>query len=271
MGIFCKFISCHLAKSEYFPYTLFLMTDLPSELHQQAICAALSAKWLEAISLNEQILKTEPKNVDTLNRLARAYFELGQMKKAKEASEEALRIDPYNQIAFKFLKRIEACRKKNINQAINKSNLLNHSSQLLTDLFIEEPGKSKQVILLKVAEPQKLSRLSAGEPVNLIAKNRAIAVTDQCGEYLGVLPDDLSHRLLRLIKGGNKYQALIKNAKPNGLSILIKEVHRCTRFKNQPSFLDTLNLTSTYSSDHIVVLDQDSQETEGLTDEEETS
>jgi len=46
------------------------------------------------------------------------------------------------------------------------------------DLFIEEPGKSKLVNLLKVAEPQKLSLLSPGSPVYLQNKNRGICIID---------------------------------------------------------------------------------------------
>lgn len=227
------------------------MADNPSELHQQAIAAALSCNWQDAVRLNELILEVDPKNVDALNRVARANFELGELKKAKKFYQLALSYDPYNQIAFKFLKKIEACRNLPAFQTPTSSTIF----QNLSDLFIEEPGKTKMVTLLKVAEPQKLSLLSAGELVNLVPKNRVVAVTNQRGEYLGVLPDDLSHNMIRFIKGGNKYQALVKNVKPNSLSILLRETYRCARFKNQPSFLDNLNLTMTYSSEHIVVAD----------------
>src|SRR5206468_2099564 len=75
-----------------------------------------------------------------------------------------------------------------------------------------------------------------GMPVELIVKNRKITILDRRGIYLGILPDDLSHLLLRLIKGGNKYQGFVKSVRSNGLTILIRESFRSKRFKNQPSF-----------------------------------
>lgn len=226
------------------------MDESPSALSQQAITAALSCNWEEALKINQSIIDLDPKNVDALNRIARAYFELGKLKEAKKYYETALEQDPYNQIAAKFIKRIDTFSKKG-----SKIILPHSSTQINSDLFIEEPGKTKLVSLLKVAEPQKISLLSAGTLVNLVVKNRGVSVTDQGSEYLGVLPDDLSHRLIRLIKGGNKYQAIIKNIKPNGISIIVREVFRSSRFRNQPSFLDGINVNLAYSSDNIFVPD----------------
>jgi len=239
-------------------YTRSLMTDQTSTLHQMAINAALSSNWQQAIDLNLQIINEEPKSVEALNRLARAYFELGKFLEAKEFFEKSLSNDPYNQIAAKFIKRIETCKQKN--NKVKKTLGNNHNCpQVDSDLFIEEPGRTKLITLLKIAEPHKLSLLSPGALVNLNIKNKVIAVTDQ---------DDLSRHLVRLIHGGNKYQAIIKTVKINGLSILIRETYRCSRFKNQPSFLDNLNMAQTYSSDNIIMLDGD-EEPQTEADEEE--
>lgn len=232
------------------------MDESSSVLHQQAISAALACNWEEALKINQTIIEVDPKNVDALNRIARAYFELGNLKEARKHYESALKQDPYNQIAAKFLKRIDTFSKKG-----EKMVLPHNSSQISSDLFIEEPGKTKLVNLLKVAEPQKLSLLSSGILVNLVVKNRGISITDPDNEYLGVLPDDLSHRLIRLIRGGNKYQAIIKTIKTNGLSIMVREVFRSARFRNQPSFLDGLNVKLAYSSDNIIVPDDKDDDT----------
>jgi tetratricopeptide (TPR) repeat protein len=236
-------------------------------LTQQAISAALSSEWQKALELNQQIIQSYPNNVDALNRAARAYFELGDLDQSKKHYQKALEFDPYNQIAFKFLKRIEACRKKGGRGENHHSN--NHVL-LSADMFIEEPGKTKVVNLLKVAEPQRLSLLSPGTLVNLVVKNRGVSVTDPNNDYLGVLPDDLSHQLIRLIKGGNHYQALLKTIKTNSLTVLIRETHRSARFRNQPSFLDNMDLSMTYSSDHIVVPADDYEESPAETAEEES-
>lgn len=236
------------------------MDDSSTAITQQAISAALSCQWEEAVDLNEQLIDTDPKNIDALNRLGRAQFELGNLTKSKKSFESTLIFDPYNQIAAKFLKRIEIFRKKGHknNLSINLNNKSNsQSASINEDLFIEEPGKTKLVGLLKVAEPHKLSLLSPGMTANLVQKNRGISITDYNDEYLGVLPDDLSSHLLRLIKGGNKYQACIKNIKNNTLSILIREIFCSAKFKNQPSFFDHLNITQTYSSNNIILQNDD--------------
>lgn len=235
-------------------------------LKQQAIDAALSAQWQKALELNQQIIQAHPENVDALNRTARAYFELGDLDQSRKHYQKALEFDPYNQIAFKFLKRIEACKKKGGRDGTNSHN---HHLPISADLFIEEPGKTKVVNLLKLAEPQKLSLLSPGTMVSLVVKNRGVSVTDLDGEYLGVLPDDLSHQLIRLIKGGNKYQALLKTIKTNSLTVLIREEYRSARFKNQPSFLDNMDVSTTYSSDHIIVPMDDYEESPAETSDED--
>ena len=241
------------------------MADSILHLHQQAIQAALTAQWEEALTLNQSIIKADPTSVDALNRLARAYFELGNLKDSKKYYENSLKVDPYNQIAAKFLKRIESCSKRGANGEKQRSSA--NGFQFSLDSFIEEPGKTKVVPLIKVAEPQRLSVLSPGEVVKLVARNRGVVITDMENHYLGALPDDIGHRLLHLLRGGNKYQVLIKNVKINGLAVLIRETFRSARFKNQPSFLDNLGGIMAYSSDHIVVPDDND---EGSSDTDET-
>jgi len=54
------------------------------DLAQKAIAAAVKANWKDAIDLNKQILKDDPKDVDALNRLARAFSEMGEIIKAQK-------------------------------------------------------------------------------------------------------------------------------------------------------------------------------------------
>jgi tetratricopeptide (TPR) repeat protein len=204
--------------------------DSASTLQKQAITAALSYNWDVAVDLNKKMIKLCPDDTDCLNRLARALFELGKYPQAKKIYQEVLTLDPYNVIAQKNLKKIGAFKK-----GVVKTSHNGHS-QLSPLLFLEEAGITKVLTLVKLAEPQKLSMSSAGEEVLLQLKNRGISVTDMEGNYLGVLPDDASHLLMKLINGGNKYQAIIKSIKPNSLSILVREVFRSKKFKNQPSF-----------------------------------
>ncbi len=243
------------------------MDDNAATLHQLAIDAAISSHWEEALTLNQQIIELEPTNIDALNRLARAYFELGNFTDSKKYYQLSLKTDPYNQIAAKFLKRIEAFDKHGQSETLKKMLTKSNGHIFSPDLFIEEPGKTKVVSLLKVAEPQKLSLLSSGDEVILVAKARGVSVTDLNGEYLGVVPDDVSFQLLRLMKGGNKYKAYVKTIKTNGLSLLIREAYRSARFKNQPSFLDSTS-ANTYSSDHITLMDDNVESSDEEAEEE---
>lgn len=226
-------------------------------LQRQAINAALSFNWEEAVNLNKQIIKDSPNDVDCLNRLARAMFELGKYPQAKKLYQEVLDIDPYNSIAIKNLKKVSSFKKANGHLNVKSANHI----MISPSLFLEEPGITTVVSLVKLAEPQKLSLLSPGMEVTLVIKNHKICVIDFDDNYLGVLPDDISHLLIKLINGGNKYQTLIKSVKSNSLAILIREVLRSKRFRNQPSFIAESKATI-YSSDHISLASIDSESSE---------
>lgn len=232
----------------------------PLNLSQLAIEAALSSNWQDALKLNKKILKVEPQNVDALARLARVNMELGKLNLAKKFYSEVLKYDPYNPIAIKNLKIIKSFKSNSQNP--NR----NGSVKLSPSLFLQEPGKTKVVSLLKVAEPQKLSQAFCGMKVEIVIKNRKITITDFEGKYLGVLPDDVSYHLLRLIRGGNKYEFFIKSIKVNGLAVLIRETFRSKRFKNQASFLG--NLDAVVTTDLITSVDDPGDSIDSASDEE---
>lgn len=232
-------------------------------LSQLAIDAALDSRWEEALKLNKKILKVDPVNVDGLARLARVYLEKGRIHLAKRYYLEVVKIDPYNPIALKNLKIIKSFKSNGQQTAIH----LNGTTKLSASLFLQEPGKTKIVNLLKVAEPQKLSKAYCGMPVRIVIKNRKITIVDGYENYLGVLPDDICHHLLRLLKGGSKYDLFIKSIRVNSLAVLIKETFRSKRFKNQPSFLENsdrgLKLTEIFTSldkNNQTLLEQDGEE-----------
>lgn len=229
---------------------------------KRAIDAALECRWQDAISLNNKIIKSDPENVDALNRVAHAYFETGNLKLAKKYYTLALKFDQYNPIAAKNLKMLKAFK---LNDGILNTPY-NHV-KVSPSLFLQEPGKTKVVTLLKVAEPQRLSHVSCGTMATLLPKGRGITVLDPGDEYLGVLPDDVAFSLLRFMKGGNKYEACVKAVKVNGLSIIIREIFRAPKFKNQPTFLEF----SIISRDTTPIELQEASEPEMLDEEIETT
>src|SRR5579859_7061409 len=138
-------------------------TQLLLSLDRASINAALSAQWEETIELNKQILKINPEHIDSLNRLARAYFEIGKYSLAKKTYQSALKVDPYNPIAQKNIKKLAAFKDGDgTNHKASSDNII-----ISPSLFLEEPGITKVISLVKLAEPHKLSRLSPGKLVKL--------------------------------------------------------------------------------------------------------
>lgn len=199
--------------------------DSTQDLQQEAIKAAVNRNWNEAISLNEKILETHPNDIATLNRLGISYSVIGKNKKAEEEFKKVIEIDPHNQIAKNNLIRLKS----------NKSSgLLNPFSQTVS--FIEEPGKSKVVPLVNQAEPKIFSNLNIGELVQLGHCKHKVKVTNQDNIFIGYLPDNISHRLLQLLRVGYKYKTVIKSVNAKTPQVFISETHASKRLKGVPSF-----------------------------------
>lgn len=196
------------------------------DLAQKAVAAALTGNWREAVKLNNEILKKDAKDIDGLNRLARAHAELGNIKKAKSLVEKVLRIDPFNSIASKASKKWKnGAGGQTVQTAVTSA-----------EAFLEEPGKTKMVSLLYLGDPSLISKLDAGDEVNFSQGAHRISVVTFDGKYIGRLPDDLSARLRRFIKAGNIYKVLIKSTQVGEVKIFIKEVKRAEEFADVPSF-----------------------------------
>lgn len=191
----------------------------------QAIHAALSQNWDDAVNQNLMILSVDPNDLEALNRLAYAYIQLGSFTRARSICRKVLALDRYNAIASKNLQKIKL-------HTPTKAALV----KISPSLFLEEPGRTKMVSLINVAPSRTLYSLSIGEPVVFIIKRHTLEVRSAKKVYLGVLPDDLGFRLRRLILSGNRYEVFVKSIGKNSLSIFIKEIKRSKRFKNQPTF-----------------------------------
>lgn len=197
--------------------------------------AALSSNWQEAVKINEKILTFENSNVEALNRLARAQICMGQLEKAKKTYKKSLEIDPYNIIANKNMAKIAKAN----GQGPDAVARITTFAPNLSSLFLSEPGKTKVVNLLNLAQPSVLAILNYGEKVNMITKTHAVTIATEEGTYLGALPDDLAHKIIAFVAGGNKYEAYVKAVSPKLLTIFIRETLRDPRFINQPSFQTT--------------------------------
>lgn len=190
---------------------------MDTNLAQKAVDNALAGRWAEAVETNKKILKETPSDVDALNRLARAFSELGDIASARKTAEKVLKIDPINTIATKCLDKWKGASKFKKEKDVTID---------VVDAFLEEPGKTKMVTLLHPGDEKKFANLDPGEQVKLIPFAHRVSVMTSDGVYIGRLPDDLATRLKSLMKLGNKYRVLVKSIDAKKIDVFIRELQR---------------------------------------------
>ena len=200
---------------------------MDGDLAQAAISAALSGKWEKAKEINLQILSRDQKNIDALNRLARAYSELGNIEKARSTCQKVLKYDAFNTIAERSLNKWKTL-KKGDTYTSRPSN---------PQTFLEEPGRTKIVTLLFPGDPKLLAKLDTGDEVLIDTHSHRASITTVDNKYVGRLPDDLSARLKNFIQRGNIYKVFIKSVRINEVKVFIKEMTRTKQLSNTPSFI----------------------------------
>lgn len=234
---------------------------------QKAIDLALAQKWNEAISVNEEILGFDEKNIDALNRIAYALVKTGKIEKAKKTYRKIITLDRYNYIAQKNLEKISSISKsdKTRSTASLKKNSLSPTQ------FLEEPGKTKTVNLINLAPASILAKIDIGDEVYLYPKKHSIEVRTETKTYLGALADDISFRLLKFIKAGNDYRTCIKNIQKKLVTVFIREVMRGKKYAHHHTFMTVSHEWSTSTPREIkktFKIDEDEAQEEDLDNEE---
>jgi tetratricopeptide (TPR) repeat protein len=188
---------------------------LKQQRSKEAIDLAMQARWQEAVTINKEIVKDYPDDVDAYNRLGRAYMELGKYKLALEAYKSAVKLDPYNAIASRNIRRL--------NDIKDTGRAEVETEKVEPQQFIEEIGKAGVVTLNELAPKEKRARVVAGDRVVLKANGSMLTVEDSRGEYIGRA--DLKHaqRLARLMQGGNKYSAMVVKSTAEMMTLMIRE------------------------------------------------
>lgn len=194
-------------------------------LSQIAIKSAITKDWDKAIETNQKILEISPNDIPTLNRLGIAYSMSNNNKLAIETFNTVVKLDPKNNIAKNNLSRLK----------ISKSTPL-FNPDIKNISFIEEPGQSKIIPLVNGGEPKVISTINIGDPVEIIALKYKIKVLSKDKQFIGYIPDIISHRLIQLIKLGNKYKAVVKSTNPKNLQVFVSETYSSKRLKGLPSF-----------------------------------
>lgn len=188
-----------------------------SQLATKAITAASTGEWDHAIRYNSLLLEQQPLDIATLNRLGRAYSAVGNITSAQNAYRQVLSIEPDNPIAQKNLNKLTY-----LNESPNLTGSKQH--QLNPALLIKKPGATKLVTLIHLGPCEVCASLNCGQTVELIIGKREINVTDAYNRHIGKLPDDLAYRMRQLINLGVTFKAIIKDAHPQKVNIIIQEL-----------------------------------------------
>ena len=90
--------------------------------------------------------------------------------------------------------------------------------------------------LVYPAPVRTLCNVMTAQQVMLHSRRHSIEIRNNKGDYLGALPDDLSHRLIKLIAAGNTYDAYVKNVEKNTVVVFIRELKRSKKYAQLSSF-----------------------------------
>ena len=195
---------------------------------REAISLAMESRWEEAVAVNESLLQLEPDDIDASNRLGKALSELGDWSGARAAFERSVALSPHNAIARKNLERL--ARRK-------EAPLPNGRAQRLTPhLFVGESGKSTQVHLQDTPDTSVLAGVSPGTAIELRPADGRLGVYGLDGQCLGLLPPPVSRRLMRLMSGGNQYQAAVASVNGEQVSVVLRESYQHPSLRGVVSF-----------------------------------
>jgi hypothetical protein len=194
----------------------------------EAIELALATRWAEAVQVNRGIMDRFGPDEDTLNRLGKAYTELGQLNDATEAYKSTLKMNPVNPIAVKNLSKLQALRG---GQPVPAS-----KAKVDVDAFIEETGKTSLTALHVHAEGDPCSKVAGGDPVKLIVAGDTMNIETSRGVYLGHLEHALGRRLIKFLEGGNRYSGAVATCDGGAVKIIVRETYQDPKFFGRPSF-----------------------------------
>lgn len=194
-----------------------------------AVSLAMQSRWEEAVAANQSIVAIFPTDVDALNRLGKAYMELGRYAESSDAYGRALQIEPSNTIAKKNLARLADLKgSAPVVEVV--------PAGVAPRLFIEETGKTAVVMLQQPGAKEVIARVTAGDRVLLKQEGRLLQIATVTGEYLGLLEPRLGIRLTHLMQGGNQYEAAVTSVSDQHVRVIIRETYQAPEMAGRLSF-----------------------------------
>jgi Tetratricopeptide repeat len=200
-----------------------------SQYADDAVQLAIAGKWDEAVKLNRFIIESFGADEEAQNRLGKALSEMGKLKEAKASYEAALKINPMNSIAKKNAARINALLHQ-------KEGLKVGGTRVDLNLFVEEMGKTVITTVESPASADICSKVAAGDVAELRIEGDGIATDTSRGVRIGLLEAKLARRLIKFMRGGNRYQAGVTSCDGNTVKLIVRETYQDPHFAGKPSF-----------------------------------
>jgi tetratricopeptide (TPR) repeat protein len=195
-------------------------TRLKRQLTEQAIAAATEADWDQAAELNKRIIDMGADS-EAENRLAKAYWEMGELSTAREHYQAALALDPTNRIAERNISRLRML----LAEAGKKTIAAKKTDKAPVSIFVEETGKTGFAHLIELADPKHLAQVNPGDSVELAADGPRLEAKSN-GLHIGWVEPRVAARLLKLIADGNKYTAGVTSIGDRDVRIIIRETYQ---------------------------------------------
>jgi tetratricopeptide (TPR) repeat protein len=194
------------------------------QLSEAAIAHATRGEWDAAVDANRQLLELGP-DIDAYNRLGKALAEMNRHGEALVAYEQALERDATNRIAQRNVERLRLVLAADKPAKSAKNGKGRVADKAPATLFIEEMGKTGRARLINLAAPRVLAPLSPGDAVELEVEGQEL-VASVGRATIGSVEPRIAARLLKLMAGGNRYDAAITTIHEAGaeLTIIIREV-----------------------------------------------
>jgi len=228
---------------------------------EEAIEHALASRWDAAAKANRALLKEDPEDVETANRLGKALTELEDYAGALSAYAQALSADPTNMIARKNLDRLHDLRgeaKPKQAKSRKRPAAAKPAGDVRTHSLVEESGKSAEFELLEPAAAA-LKLLTAGDAAAVRPVDGGVEITTSGGDTLGTIDRRAATRLNRMIEGGNEYVVVIRHIAKGEATVHIRESLTDPSLIGQASFIaprkkaKTRATTRAYTRSSVVV------------------
>src|SRR5260370_1188875 len=103
------------------------------------------------------------------------------------------------------------------------------------NLVVEEMGKTV-ITTLESSSADICSKVAAGDVAELKIEGDGIVAETSRGVRLGLLEAKLARRLIKFMRGGNRYQAGVTSCDGNTVKLIVRETYQDPHFAGKPSF-----------------------------------